>query len=191
MTGYSSSGSVEVGVGVGTASSETAVSATAVSLPDASSPPLFLLASRLFRRSSASVAFFSSASAASLATLASRTMSLCAATSFSSLADSSSHRRLSAGAPSRIFLLASTPPRALRTLARISSRLDAPNARHVFGHRAGPSCSSVPSQQSHTPSLTRDEKIVVGAPGRLAQRKSVSGQAPVSGSSERSASQSQ
>ena len=92
------------------------------------------------------------------------------------------------------FAAAAAPSRessAFRAHERSSAARPFPaSSTQVFGQLLERN-SSAPSQQSHTPSLTRDEKIVVGAPGRLAQRKSVSGQAPVSGSSERSASQSQ
>ena len=129
----------------------------------------FLAASRLFRRSSALVASLSSRSATSLATFASCTMALCAATSFSSVADSSIHLRLSAGAASRIFRPRSTPPFAACTLVRMASRLAAPAWTHVLAQFVRPSCSSVPSQQSHTPSLTRDDGSDAGLCPRLRQ----------------------
>mmetsp|Transcript_2798 Transcript_2798/g.12638 ORF Transcript_2798/g.12638 Transcript_2798/m.12638 type:complete len:234 (+) Transcript_2798:316-1017(+) len=143
----------------------------------------FFAASRLFRRSSALVASLSSRSATSLATFASCTMAFCAATSFSSVADSSIHLRLSAGAASRIFRPRSTPPFAACTLVRMASRLAAPAWTHVLAQFVRPSCSSVPSQQSHTPSLTCDDGSDAGLCPRLRQWNSPFAHADVPGSS--------
>ena len=55
---------------------------------------------------------------------------------------------------------------------------------HVLGHEAAEDHSSAPSQQSHTPSFTRDANTTFGLCGRHAQVNGAFGQAPVSGSSE-------
>jgi hypothetical protein len=67
-------------------------------------------------------------------------------------------------------------------------RPGAPRAVQRLAHSAGDRHSSLPSQQSHTPSLTREAGTVAysGRRGRV-HAKGVSGQAPVRGSSEPSA----
>mmetsp|Transcript_40869 Transcript_40869/g.87190 ORF Transcript_40869/g.87190 Transcript_40869/m.87190 type:complete len:289 (+) Transcript_40869:305-1171(+) len=61
------------------------------------------------------------------------------------------------------------------------------SSTHVFGQRADAANSSAPSQQSHTPSFTREAKTVERPAGLFSQTKSVSEHAPVLASSAPSA----
>jgi hypothetical protein len=145
--------------------------------------------------SSAAAAAFSSSStfssAFALSSASSLSFSLASAAiffasrSFWSLATSADHFALAAGAAAIAARLFATPPLASFRRSRSSARRFLPAAAHVFSHRTPPTrpTSSLPSQQSHTPSFTRDDGRSFGSPPRLRQWKRPLAHADVPGSS--------
>ena len=136
--------------------SATGVSASPSTSSTASTSSVFAFVFAA-RRSSARRARFSSRSASSLLLAVLDTSDFAVAVSRVKRSFSAMRRFRSSGARATISRFSARPPRAAFTFARRVSRREAPIATHRFAHVVAPSRSSLPSQQSQTPSLTRDE----------------------------------